>query len=157
MSKKVKDQPKEEKQAQGVKTVTTAQPKPIGIFLCERILRDVLRPDAISCINIHNQMAVQAFPAIVPLVFAYSEVTGSTAEFTYQFKFLDKQGQVLAVSNVQKVAPLPSPSMTHKLIGAFQGLIFQEDGGYQLVLSLDGEDAGYMTFQVVHVPAEVTV
>ncbi|MBY0548504.1 MAG: hypothetical protein K2W95_14495 [Candidatus Obscuribacterales bacterium] len=154
MSKKTKES--KDAPSKGVNTVAN-QPKPIGLFLCERILRDVLRPDAISCINIHNQMAVQAFPAIVPLVFAYSEVTGSTEEFTYQFKFLDKSGQTLAVSNVQKVAPLPSKTMTHKLIGAFQGLIFQEDGGYQLVLSLDGEDVGSMTFQVVHVPAEVTV
>ena len=94
-------------------------------------------------------MTVQAFPAVLPLVFAYAEVTGSHSEFNYQFKFVDRQGQVLAVSNVQKVAPLPNKYMTHKLIGAFQGLVFPEEGSYDLTLSLDGNDVSAMSFQVL--------
>lgn len=134
----------------------TEGPKPIGIFLCERVLRDVLRPDSISCINLHNMMTVQAFPAVLPLVFAYAEVTGSHHEFTYQFKFVDRQAQVLAVSNVQKVAPLPNKYMTHKLIGAFQGLVFPEEGSYELTLSLDGADVSSMSFQVLLYTPEAT-
>lgn len=129
---------------------TTEGPKPIGIFLCERVLRDVLRPDSISCVNMHNMMTVQQFPAVLPLVFAYAEVTGTDHDFTYQFKFLDKQGRELALSNTQKVAPLPHKYMTHKLIGAFQGLIFPEEGSYLLNLSLDGKDVSSMIFQVLH-------
>jgi hypothetical protein len=125
--------------------------------MCERVLRDVLRPDAISLVNIHSSMSVQSWPAVVPLVFAYSEVTGSQFEFNYQFKFIDRQNQVMAVSNVQKVAPLPNRNMTHKLIGAFQGLVFQEEGSYHLLLSLDGVDVAGMVFQVVgQTPPEAT-
>ena len=124
-------------------------PKPIAVFMCERVLRDVLRPDAISLINIHSTMSVQAWPAVVPLVFAYAEVSGSQSEFNYQFKFIDRQSQVMAVSNVQKVAALPNKNMTHKLIGAFQGLVFQEEGSYHLLLALDGVDVAGMVFQVL--------
>ncbi len=133
----------------------TEGPKPIAVFMCERVLRDVLRPDAISLVNIHSTMSVQAFPAVVPLVFAYSEVSGSQHEFNYQFKFMDKQGQVMAVSNVQKVAPSPNRHLSHKLIGAFQGLIFPEEGSYQLMLSIDGDDIAGMAFQVLSYAPEV--
>lgn len=133
----------------------TEGPKPIAVFMCERVLRDVLRPDAISLVNIHSTMSVQAFPAVVPLVFAYSEVSGSQREFSYQFKFMDKQGQVMAVSNVQKVAPSPNRHLSHKLIGAFQGLIFPEEGSYQLMLSIDSEDLAGMAFQVLSYAPEV--
>src|SRR5689334_17067678 len=47
----------------------------LGIILCERVLQDVLRRDAISCINIHNGTTVQDFPAVVPLVFAFAQVS----------------------------------------------------------------------------------
>jgi hypothetical protein len=124
-------------------------PKPIAVFMCERVLRDVLRPDAISLVNIHSSMSVQAWPAVVPLVFAYAEVTGSQYEFNYQFKFIDRQNQVMAVSNVQKVAALPNKNMTHKLIGAFQGLVFQDEGSYHLLLAIDGVDVAGMLFQVL--------
>ena len=129
-------------------------PRPIAVFMCERVLRDVLRPDAISLVNIHSTMSVQAWPAVVPLVFAYAEVTGSQNEFNYQFKFIDRQNQVMAVSNVQKVAALPNKNMTHKLIGAFQGLVFQEEGSYNLLMAIDGVDVAGMQFQVLSVPPE---
>lgn len=131
-------------------------PKPIAVFMCERVLRDVLRPDAISLVNIHSTMSVQAFPAVVPLVFAYAEVSGSNYEFNYQFKYMDRQSQVMAVSNVQKVAPAPNKNISHKLIGAFQGLIFPEEGSYQLLLSLDGQDVAGMVFQVIKITPEAT-
>ncbi|MBY0358548.1 MAG: hypothetical protein K2W82_11150 [Candidatus Obscuribacterales bacterium] len=133
------------------------KPRPISVFLCERILRDVLRPEAISIVNMHNSIGVQTFPAVVPLVFAFSEVTGSHFEFTYQFKFLDRQGQLIAVSNIQTVAALPNTNMTHKLIGAFQGLVFPEEGTYQLVLALAGEDVSSLAIQIVHVPPSPAV
>jgi hypothetical protein len=117
--------------------------------MCERVLRDVLRPDAISLVNIHSTMSVQAWPAVVPLVFAYAEVSGSQNEFNYQFKFTDRQNQVMAVSNVQKVTALPNKNMTHKLIGAFQGLVFHEEGSYHLLLAIDGVDVAGMLFQVL--------
>lgn len=138
-------------------TVTTETPRPIAVFLCERVLRDALRPDAISAVNIHNQMTVQTFPALVPLVFAFAMVTGSHTEFNYQFKFLNKQRQLIAASNVQNVAPLPNTNYTHTLIGAFQGLAFHEEGTYHLILSLNGEDVGSLGFQVIHfVPEPVS-
>jgi hypothetical protein len=68
---------------------------------------------------------------------------------------MDKQGQVMAVSNVQKVAPSPNRHLSHKLIGAFQGLIFPEEGSYQLMLSIDGDDIAGMAFQVLSYAPEV--
>lgn len=122
--------------------------------MCERVLQDVLRRDAISCINIHNGMTVQEFPAVVPLVFAFAQVSGSHHEFNYQFKMIDRQNQVIAISPVAKVEPLPNRYMTHKIISAFSGLVFNEEGMYHVVLSLDGTDVGMLPFQVVQVIPE---
>jgi hypothetical protein len=127
-------------------------PQVLGIILCERVLQDVLRRDAISCINIHNGMTVQDFPAIVPLVFAFAQVSGSHHEFSYQFKMIDRQSQVNAISPVAKVEPLPNKYMTHKVISAFSGLVFKEEGMYNVVLSLDGMDVGNLPFQVMQSP-----
>ncbi|MBI4534500.1 MAG: hypothetical protein HY711_11200, partial [Candidatus Melainabacteria bacterium] len=110
-------------------------PQVIGIILCERVLQDVLRRDAISCINIHNGITVQAFPAVIPLVYAFAQLSGSHHEFTYQFKVTDRQCQIVASSPVAKVEPLPNRFMTHKIISAFSGLTFIEEGMYNIVLA----------------------
>ena len=129
-------------------------PQLIGIILCERVLQDVLRRDAISCINIHNGVSVQSFPYAIPLVYAFAQLTGSHHEFTYQFKVADRQNQIIASSPVARVEPLPNRNMTHKIISAFSGLTFQEEGMYNVVLSLEGQDVGALPFQVVHVLPE---
>ena len=132
------------------------RPQVIGIILCERILQDVLRRDAISCINIHNGITVQAFPAMIPLVYAFAQLTGSHRGFTYQFKIQDRQLNVIAASPVAKVEPLPNKFMTHKIISAFSSLLFQEEGQYNIVLSLEGDEVGTLPFQVLQVMPEAT-
>ena len=132
----------------------TELPHVIGIILCERILQDVLRRTDISCINIHNSIAVQGFPAVVQLLFAFAQVSGSHHEFSYQFKMVDRRLQVVAMSPVAKVEPLPNTYMTHKIISAFSGLVFQEEGTYDVVLALDGEEVGSLPFQVIQVTPE---
>jgi hypothetical protein len=131
-------------------------PQVIGIILCERVLQDVLRRDAISCINIHNGISVQAFPAVIPLVYAFAQLSGSHNEFSYQFKIVDRQGQIVAMSPVANVEPLPNRNMTHKIISAFTGLTFAEEGMYNVVLALDGGEVGALPFQVTHVTPEAT-
>ena len=130
-------------------------PQVLGILMCERILLDVVRRDAISCINIHNAISVNALPTYLPLVFAFAQVTGAHFEFSYQFKIVDRQDQVITVSPVAKVEPLPNRFMTHKLISAFYGLVFKEEGTYDVRLAIDGTDVGSLPFQVMKViPAE---
>lgn len=130
-------------------------PQVLGIILCERVLQDVLRRDAISCINIHNGMTVQDFPAVVPLVFAFAQVSGSHSEFTYQFKMVDRGRQVIAMSPPAKVEPLPNKFMTHKIISAFSGLVFHEAGMYSVVLLLNDLEVGALPFQVVQVTSDM--
>ena len=109
-----------------------------------------MRPDCISCINIHNGVTVPSLPAVIPQVYAFAQVSGSHSEFSYQFRIVDRQGQIIANSPVAKVEPLPNRNMTHKIISAFSGLKFQEEGMYSVVLALEGEDSGALTFQVTH-------
>ncbi len=118
------------------------------------MLQDVLRRDAISCINIHNGVSVHTFPAVIPLVYAFAQLTGSHSEFSYQFRIVDRQGQIIANSPVAKVEPLPNRNMTHKIISAFTGLTFREEGMYNIVLALEGEDSGSLPFQVVQISPE---
>ena len=123
----------------------------IGIILCERVLQDVLRRDHISCINIHNGIPVQGFPATIPLIYAFAQLTGSHQEFTYQFKIVDRQNNIITSSPVAKVEPLPNRFMTHKIISAFSGLTFNEEGMYNVVLTLEGEECGTLPFQVMQI------
>jgi hypothetical protein len=129
-------------------------PRLLGIILCERVLQDVLRRDAVSCINIYNGITAQTFPAVIPLVYAFAQVSGSTAQFDYQFRIEDSLGNLIAGSPTATVDPLPDMHMTHKLISAFSGLTFDSEGMYHIVLEVEGESVGSLPFQVITVHPE---
>ena len=130
------------------------QPKLVGIILCERILQDVLRPDAVSCVNVHNGISAQSFPALVPLIFAFAQIVGSNEGFSYVFKITDSNNTTIASSPTARVEPLPSQIMTHKVITAFSGLTFPQDGVYSVVLEVEGKELGSLPFQVVKINPE---
>jgi hypothetical protein len=129
-------------------------PRVIGILLCERILQDIMRHDAVSCINIHNGIIVQTFPAVIPLIYAFAQLSGSHIEFNYQFKITDRSNQIITTTPITRVEPLPNRFMTHKIISAMSGLTFKEEGLYNICLSLDGEDVGSSPFQVMQITPE---
>ncbi len=129
-------------------------PKVLGIIICERILVDVLRQEAISCVNIHNGFATSSFPIILPLIYAYAQVSGSHAEFTYQYKIMDSNNKEIAQSPLAKVEPLPNSNMLHKLISAIPGLRFDDEGTYNFILELNGIKVSHLPFYVVKVTAE---
>ena len=124
-------------------------PRLIGIILCERVLQDGLRVDAVSCINIYNGITAQSFPAVVPLVFAFAQVSGSQTGFDYQFKIADGSGNVVAISPPANVEPLRNQFVTHKIISAFSGLTFNSEGTYEIILEIAGKPIGSLPFQVV--------
>lgn len=124
-------------------------PRLVGIVLCERVLQDVLRRDAVSCINIYNGITAQSFPAVVPLVYAFAQVSGSSTGFEYQFKIVDGDGNEVAMSPPAQVEPLPNQYMTHKIISAFSGLTFSSEGTYEIILEVAGQSIGALPFQVV--------
>ncbi|MBZ0188248.1 MAG: hypothetical protein K8F91_18505 [Candidatus Obscuribacterales bacterium] len=124
-------------------------PQLIGIVLCERVLQDVLRRDAVSCINIYNGITAQSFPAVVPLVYAFAQVSTTSTGFEYQFKIIDDGGTEVAMSPVARVEPLPHQYLTHKIISAFSGLKFDKEGGYKIILEVGGQSIGSLPFQVV--------
>ncbi len=130
-------------------------PQLIGIVLCERVLQDVLRRDAVSCINIYNGITAQTFPAVIPLVYAFAQLSASSKEFEYQFKVLDADKKVITMSPLAKVDPLPNTFMTHKIISAFSGLTFEAEGGYTVVLEVGGKVLGSLPFQVIHLDPEM--
>ena len=129
-------------------------PRLIGIVLCGRVLQDVLRRDAVSCINIYNGITAQSFPAVVPLVYAFAQVSGSVTGFEYQFKIADQNGEVVAMSPPAQVEPLPNQYMTHKIISAFSGLTFGSEGAYEIILEVAGKAIGALPFQVVLLPSQ---
>lgn len=124
-------------------------PRLVGIVLCERVLQDVLRRDAVSCINIYNGITAQSFPAVVPLVYAFAQVSGSETGFEYQFKIVDEKGNEVAMSPPAQVEPLQNQYMTHKIISAFSGLTFASEGAYEIILEVAGQSIGSLPFQVV--------
>lgn len=126
-------------------------PNVLGIIVCERILVDVLRQDAISCVNIHNGLATASFPVVIPLICAYAQVSGSHDEFSYQFKIMDRQNNVIAHSPVATVKPLPNVNMIHKLISAITGLSFEAEGTYNFTLELNDIQVSHLPFYVMQV------
>ena len=133
------------------------RPELVGIILCELVLQDVLRREAISCVNIiPNSVMTPGFPTQLPLMYAFAQLSGSKAGFSYQFKVLDPDGNMTANSPVQKVDPLPNENFTHKIINAFTGLTFTKEGIYQFLLEVDGVTTGTLPFQVVQAPPQAT-
>jgi len=125
------------------------RPQLIGIILCELVLQDVLRRDAISCVNIHSGVVAPGFPTQLPLIYAFAQLSGGKVGFNYQFKVVDPDGKVLGSSPMAKVDPLPNENITHKIINAFTGLTFDRDGVFNFVLDVDGVTVGALPFQVV--------
>jgi hypothetical protein len=133
------------------------QPQLIGIILCELILQDVLRRDAISCVNIHSGVISPSFPVTLPLIYGFAQLTGVSAEFNYQFKVANPKGEVIAYSPMTPVQPLPNENVTHKIINAFTGLTFEAEGTYLFILEVDGNVIGALPFQVVLMAEEPVV
>ena len=69
-----------------------------GLFLCERVLQDLVNKDAVTCVNIFNGLSAGNFPMIMPVAYAFAQVTGATGPFEYEYKILDEEGNVLAIS-----------------------------------------------------------
>lgn len=132
------------------------RPQLIGIILCELILQDVLRRDAISCVNIHSGVIAPAFPVTLPLIYGFAQLTGVSKEFQYQFKVANPTGEVIAFSPLTPVQPLPNENVTHKIINAFTGLTFESEGTYLFLLEVDGQPLGALPFQVVQMAEEPT-
>jgi hypothetical protein len=133
------------------------QPQLIGIILCELILQDVLRRDAISCVNIHSGVISPSFPVTLPLIYGFAQLTGVSKEFNYQFKVANPKGEVIAYSPMTPVQPLPNENVTHKIINAFTGLTFETEGSYLFILEVDGNVIGALPFQVVLMAEEPVV
>lgn len=131
-------------------------PQLIGIILCELILQDVLRRDAISCVNIHSGVISPSFPVSLPLIYGFAQLTGVSKEFQYQFKVLNPAGTTIAYSPLTPVQPLPNEHVTHKIINAFTGLTFETEGTYLFVLEINGKKIGELPFQVVQITEPVT-
>ncbi len=126
-------------------------PQLLGILLCERVLQDVLRRDAISLINIHNGISSQSFPTLIPLLYAFAQLSASSSQFKYQFKVLDSRGSVITASPVAQVEPLTNGESTHKVMSAFTGLIFPSEGSYRVTLEVEEREIGSLPFQVVKI------
>ncbi len=129
----------------------------LSIVLCERILQDVLRHDAVSCVNIYNGVTTQSFPAIIPLVYAFAQMSSSSQPFSYQYVFKDADNNVVAASPPATVEPLPNDFMTHKIISVFSGLAFEKPGIYSIQLEVEGKVVGDMPFYVAQVVQEAVV
>lgn len=120
----------------------------IGISICERVLQDVFRNDAMTLVNVHNGISSHAFPTLVPVLYAFSQIRRSPNAFSYQFKVLDQGKKEISASSVGQVEPITNPNALHKVISAFSGLIFQEPGNYSFVLEVDGKAIDSIPFIV---------
>jgi hypothetical protein len=123
-------------------------PSLLGIVLCERVLQDVLRRDAISCINIYSGITAAAFPSVIPLVYAFAQLSGCSHNFEYQFRIEDDDGNLVASSQIVVVEPLANKYTPHKIITAFSGLTFEAAGLYHVILEVAGEQVGHLPFPV---------
>jgi hypothetical protein len=127
----------------------STRPQIIGLVLCELVLQDVLRRDAISCVNIHSGVIAPSFPVTLPLIYGFAQLCGVSTKFAYQFKVRNPKGEVVAHSPRTPVEPLATENVTHKIINAFTALTFEGEGTYWFSLEVDGEPMAGLPFQVV--------
>jgi hypothetical protein len=132
------------------------QPELVGISLCERLLQDVMRNDAVTLVNIHNVISAQVYPTLVPIIYAFAQVKGMNRSFSYQFKMLTPDGQVVAASPLTQVEGLANEAILHKIISAFPGLLLPSPGVYQASLEIDGKIMGSIPLSAELIPAMQT-
>ena len=126
-------------------------PQASGVFLCERVLQDMVSREAVTCVNIYNGLMAVEFPITVPVAYAFAQITGTTGPFDYEYSLLDENGTVMASSGRATVEPQEGSdeATSHKVISAFHGMSFDREGIYSLVLSIDGEEAASLPLKVV--------
>jgi len=124
------------------------RPELVSIILCERVLQDLFRKDAVTLVNVHNQISSQAFPTIVPVLYAYAQFSGFPQSFTYQFKLFDPAGNLMAASSAGMVEGMDNSSLMHKVISTFPGLIFNTHGTHLFTLEVNEVKISSSAFQV---------
>ncbi len=136
---------------------TRTGPQASAIFLCERVLQDMVSPEAVTCVNIYNGLMAVQFPIVVPVVYAFAQITGVKEQFDYEFKLVDDGDNVIASSGRATVTPqgLADEHTAHKVISAFHHLGFESEGVFTIVLALNGVEAGSLPLKVVQVQEPV--
>lgn len=135
------------------KKAIAKSPQASGLFLCERVLQDLVNKDAVTCVNIFNGLSANNFPMLMPVAYAFAQVTGASGPFSYEYKILDTEGNVLAISQKSTVNPQPGSDETtsHKVISAFNGLGFEKEGLFDVVLEIDGIQAARLPLRVAQI------
>ncbi|TXJ08865.1 MAG: hypothetical protein E6Q25_04575 [Acinetobacter sp.] len=127
------------------------KPELEAISLCERVLQDLFRRDAVTLVNVHNGVSSQAFPTMVPVLYAFAQLRAHPDPFTYQFKVLNPEGVLVSQSSSGQVEGLVNPNGMHKVISVFSGLLFPTPGVYRVVLEVDGVEIGSIPYEVEHI------
>ncbi len=131
-----------------------SQPELVSICLCEKVLQDIFRPDAITLVNVHNSTVSQGFPTLVPILYAYAQLTPSPNPFSFQFTMTDSKGQPMTAPNPGIVEPLYEKNVLHKLLFAFTGLIIPAADTYTISLEIEGKIVGSIPFEVAQAQVE---
>lgn len=128
-------------------------PRSSGLILCERVLQDLVNRDAVTCVNIFNGLSAANFPMLMPAAYAFAQVTGATAPFEYEYKIIYESGKIVAISQKSQVTPQPGTDETtsHKVISAFNGLSFDKEGLFEVILEINGEQAANLPLRVTQI------
>lgn len=118
------------------------------ISLCERVLQDLFRKDAVTLVNVHNGVSSQAFPTMIPVLYAFAQLSAHPHSFSYQFKVLNPENEVMSQTSSGQVEALTNPNGMHKIISVFSGLLFPQPGVYKFVLEIDGVEKGSIPYEV---------
>ena len=131
----------------------TDLPELVGICLCERVSQDIFRKDAVTLVNVHNSFTSTAFPAMIPIVYAFAQLRGLPAAFTYQFSVVGPEDEVIASSAPGQVESLPTTEALHRVVSAFPGLVLPAAGSYKVVLQVNQKQIGTLPIMVELVSA----
>ncbi|MBK9772696.1 MAG: hypothetical protein IPP57_18085 [Candidatus Obscuribacter sp.] len=132
----------------------SATPELVSICLCERLLQDVFRRDSVTLVNVHNSVASQGFPILIPVIYAFAQLSPSPKPFTYKFVITDSKNAVVTASLSSEVAALHHKNALHKVIGAFTSLVLPAADVYTVTLFIDDKAIGTIPFEAAMVQAE---
>ena len=132
----------------------SATPELVSICLCERLLQVVFRRDSVTLVNVHNSVASQGFPILIPVIYAFAQLSPSPKPFTYKFVITDSKNAVVTASLSSEVAALHHKNALHKVIGAFTSLVLPAADVYTVTLFIDDKAIGTIPFEAAMVQAE---
>ena len=115
------------------------EPRLLGLFICELVLRELTDDNKLSFVNVFSGYNTIQLPFVCPRMFMVSRYGGGQGEYRHHFEIRDNADQVMQKSPEAKFF-LENRTSEHVNIHSVEGLIFPHPGFYWIVSLINGRE-----------------